>query len=96
MDIELIRQYASRMTKVFADQVSNVQDQGQVQDYLTLLESRRDSWAKVAQIPPDSKYWESVISYVNLLSDQKASKTQIRALYKSLEEVMNPTQTASK
>jgi ABC-type uncharacterized transport system YnjBCD substrate-binding protein len=96
METKLIREYAFRMARVFADKVSDAQRSGQVGDSLRLLEARRDFWAKVVQIPSDSEHWESVMSLIKLMSDRKASKTGIRALYQSLEEAMNSDQTASR
>jgi hypothetical protein len=88
MKTELIREYASEMARIFAAQVSKVKREGQTGDYLRSLEGRRDFWAKIAELPSDSKHWESITSYTKLMSDRKASKTRIRALYKSLEELL--------
>ena len=77
------------MARVFGEKISHAKQQRQAQEYIRQLEAKRNLWEKVVHLPSDSKHWEAIISYIHLMDDPKASKTQLRASYKSLEEALN-------
>lgn len=83
METEFIREYASRMSGIFASRATNALSRCEADDYVRYLEDRRDFWGAIAQLPPDSEKWELVKRYINLMS-ASASKIELRSLYKSL------------
>ncbi|HEY9652607.1 MAG TPA: hypothetical protein V6C95_18265 [Coleofasciculaceae cyanobacterium] len=85
MEVELIKEYASRMKQIFADKAMVAKSRGQAEDYLKLLEDRYRFWGKVAQLPSDSEYWDQVKRYFSLMSDPKVSQEQLRAFYRFLQ-----------
>jgi hypothetical protein len=85
MEAELIRQYARRMTIVYAEKVFRAKQTGS-EGYLLELENRRDFWKQIAQLSPDSEHWELVARYINL--DLRTSKGRRKALYRFLQEAM--------
>jgi hypothetical protein len=85
METELIREYASKMSGIFAMRARSAFTCSEADDYVRYLEHRRDFWGRVAQLPPDSDKWELVGRYMNLMSTS-GSKMELRFLYKSLRE----------
>jgi hypothetical protein len=86
METEFIKEYASRMAWVFADRAFKAKSSSQADDYVKYVEDRRDFWERVAQLPPNSEHWEFVKRYMSLMSDPKASKMEVRSLYKFLRQ----------
>ena len=86
MEPEFIREYASRMSVIFADRSLKAKNSRETDDYVKYLEDRRDFWEKIAQVPVDSDQWELVKEYISLMSNPKISKTQLRREYKFLQE----------
>ena len=85
METELIREYALRMSGVFAMRARQALSSSEGDDYVRYLEHRRDFWGRVAQLPPDSDKWELVNRYMNLMSTSGFTR-ELRFLYKSLRE----------
>jgi hypothetical protein len=85
METELIREYASKMSRIFAKKAKDALSGSKDDDYVSYLEHKRDFWERVAQLPPDSDKWELVNKYINLMSTS-GSKMELRTLYQSLQE----------
>lgn len=85
METELIREYASKMSGIFAMRARNALSSFEANDYVRYLEDRRDFWRMVAQLPTDSDKWELVNKYINVMSTL-GSKMELRNLYQSLRK----------
>ncbi|HEY9667473.1 MAG TPA: hypothetical protein V6C91_11760 [Coleofasciculaceae cyanobacterium] len=96
MKTKLIREYAFKMARVFGEKISHAKQQRQDRKYLRQLEAKRDFWETVVHLPSDSEHWEAITNYIHLMGDPKASQTQLRASYKSLEEALNLRTNVSK
>jgi hypothetical protein len=50
MEPEFIKEYASRMSVIFADRSLKAKNSRETDDYVKYLEERRDFWEKIAQL----------------------------------------------
>jgi hypothetical protein len=91
MEIKFIREYASRMSAVFASRALNAKNRGENGDYIKDLEARRDLWEKVAHLATNSDKWETVKEYITLMSTPKTPKMELRRQYKFLQETIGNT-----
>lgn len=89
MERKLIREYAFKMAELFAKRIAHAKQRKEAQEYLNQLEAKRNFWMKVVHLSSDSDHWDDIRSYIQLLCDPKTSKTQLRALYKSLEKAVS-------
>jgi hypothetical protein len=86
MKINFIKEYASRMTAVFATRAFNAKNRGKKEAYIKDLEARRDLWQKIAHLPANSDKWEIVQEYISLMSTPEITKMELRRQYKFLRE----------
>ena len=86
MEIKFIREYASRISEVFADRAFCAKNRRENEDYIKYLEDRRDLWEKIAHLSVNSEKWEIVKEYISLMSTPKVSKDELRRQYKFLQE----------
>jgi hypothetical protein len=86
MEINFIREYASRMAAVFATRAFNAKNRGEKEVYIKDLEARRDLWQKIAHLPANSDKWEIAQEYISLMSTPKTTKMELRRQYKFIQE----------
>ncbi len=91
MEIKFIREYAARISEVFADRALYAKNRGENEDYIKYLEDRRDLWEKVVHLSVNSEKWEIVEDYISLMSTPKVSKNELRRQYKFLQEEISNT-----
>jgi hypothetical protein len=89
MQVDFIRNYASRMAEIFAIRAANARKRGEKEDYVKELEGRSILWGKVAVLPTDSDKWEDVSEYIVLMSTPKTTKMELRRQYKFLQEILS-------
>jgi hypothetical protein len=88
MEVEFIKNYASRMAEIFALRAANARKRGEKEDYVKELEGRAILWGKIARLPANSDKWDDVRDYIVLMSTPKTTKMELRRQYKILQEIL--------
>jgi hypothetical protein len=91
MEIKFIREYALKMSAVFASRVINAKNRKEKENYIKDIEARRDLWEKIAHLPINSDKWEIAQEYISLMSTPKTTKMELRRQYKFLQEKLGDT-----